>query len=227
MENKKTSRFSWGKFAATIFVFLALFVLGLAAGLFWNADKTNGKRLEFSQYECDSLSSQIVNVARNDGSDRGEVLKELNDIYAKNCAGRIVEKPKPASEPEKTDAEVVRNCDAVEMAIKGNRTDSDNPEYSVSDTWYYVSRAEFYATLAARGCQENSEKYRELALRDIEISRALTNDKFYDDGKTLGLIEAYKKLDMKRDAEMVIDKVKQLTDPAIDFILQVEKIINE
>lgn len=89
-----------------------------------------------------------------------------------------------------------------------------------------IERAKTYATLAERGCAENSAAYVELARQELEIARAIEDDEF-DHNETIEVVETYKRLNMQAAAEEIFEKAKKLTNPAIDFILQVEKIINE
>ena len=89
-----------------------------------------------------------------------------------------------------------------------------------------IGRAQIYANLSERGCPENSEKYVALAKQELEIARALTDDKFEED-ETIEIVETYKRLNMQAAAEEIFDVAKKITNPAIDFILEVEKIINE
>ena len=80
--------------------------------------------------------------------------------------------------------------------------------------------------MSERGCPENSEKYVALAKQELEIARALEDDEF-DQYETIEVVETYKRLDMQAAAEEILETAKKLTNPAIDFILEVEKIINE
>ena len=41
------------------------------------------------------------------------------------------------------------------------------------------------------------------------------------------VIDTFKKLDMQQEAKEFLDKIERLVDPATDFILQMEQIINE
>lgn len=89
-----------------------------------------------------------------------------------------------------------------------------------------IERAKIYANLSERGCPENSQKYVNLAQQELEIARALQDDKFSEDD-TIEVVETYKRLNMQAAAQEIFDVAKKLTNPAIDFILEVEKIINE
>ena len=88
-----------------------------------------------------------------------------------------------------------------------------------------IDRAKIYANLSERGCPENSAKYVELAKQELEIARALEDDEF-DEDETIEVVETYKRLNMQAAAQEIFETAKKLTEPTIDFILQVEKIIN-
>ena len=94
------------------------------------------------------------------------------------------------------------------------------------DSWARIDRAKIYANLSERGCAENNQKYVELAKQELEIARALEDDEF-DNQETIEVVETYKRLNMQAAAEEIFETAKKLTNPAIDFILEVEKIINE
>ena len=89
-----------------------------------------------------------------------------------------------------------------------------------------IVRAKIYANLSERGCPENTTKYVEMSKQELEIARALADDVFQNH-ETIEVVETYKRLNMQAAAEEIFETVKKLTNPAIDFILEVEKIINE
>ncbi len=89
-----------------------------------------------------------------------------------------------------------------------------------------IERAKIYANLSERGCPENTKQYVDLAKQELEIARALEDDKF-DNDDTIEVVETYKRINMQAAAEEIFETAKKLTNPAIDFILEVEKIINE
>jgi len=90
-----------------------------------------------------------------------------------------------------------------------------------------IERAKIYANLSERGCPENSEKYKALAAQELEIARALYDDNLNDRGESIEIVETYKRLQMQQEAARMIEKAKKLTNPAIDFIIELEKIIEE
>ena len=89
-----------------------------------------------------------------------------------------------------------------------------------------IDRAKIFASMAERGCPENAPVYVEQARQELEIARAIENDNF-NHAETIEVVETYKRLNMQAAAEEIFEKAKKLTDPAIDFIIQVERIINE
>jgi hypothetical protein len=90
----------------------------------------------------------------------------------------------------------------------------------------HIDNAKIYANLSERGCPENSQKYVELAKQELEIARALEDDEM-DHEETIEVVETYKRLKMQNAAQEILDKAKKITNPAIDFIIELEKIINE
>jgi hypothetical protein len=91
-----------------------------------------------------------------------------------------------------------------------------------------VRRAQIYANLSERGCKENVANYKELAKQELEIARALTDDHIEQNRQeATEMVETYKRLQMQAEAAKMIEKAKKLTNPAIDFIIQLEKIIEE
>lgn len=97
---------------------------------------------------------------------------------------------------------------------------------SAYDSYCHINIAKVYANMSERGCPENHQKYVGLAAKELEIARALQDDNF-SESDTIEVVETYKRLKMKQAANEILDKVQKLTDPAIDFILQVQKIIEE
>lgn len=114
---------------------------------------------------------------------------------------------------EKITSELLRNISNCYNSM-GNRTNC------------HIENAQLYANVVEYGCPDKVGYYKELAEQELSIARALQSDSFNDD-QTIDVIETYKKIQMQAAAEEVFEKMKKLTNPAIDFILQVEKIINE
>lgn len=115
-----------------------------------------------------------------------------------------------------------QTCDMVEESLLATMPWAD----STAGSHERIERAKIYANLSERGCPENSQKYVDLAKQELEIARALRDDEF-NYQETTEVVETYKRLNMQMAAEEVFETVKKLTNPAIDFVLEIEKIINE
>jgi len=100
------------------------------------------------------------------------------------------------------------------------------PTYNLNESDVRIDRAKIYANLSERGCPENSQKYVELAAKELEIARALRDDEF-NPNEAEEVVETYKRLEMKAAATDVLNKVQKLIDPGVDFIIQMQKIIEE
>lgn len=121
-------------------------------------------------------------------------------------------------DPESTDEN--SPCKEIEKRLL-NKLPSN-----LDESWGRIERAKIYANLSERGCPENSQRYVDLASKELEVARALEDDRF-NEYATEEVVETYKRLEMKQAASEVLNKVQKLTDPAIDFILKMEQIINE
>jgi hypothetical protein len=114
-------------------------------------------------------------------------------------------------------------CAAVEKILLDRIISDDfNPGYDDR-----LRNAKMYAHLMDQGCLENKFVYKDLALRDLGIARAISNDKFYDDNHIVEIIELYQKLDRQDEARKYFEKVQRLTDPVIDLIPKIESVLSE
>jgi len=125
-----------------------------------------------------------------------------------------------------TEEEVVEIAQPKDVCVEVERLLARHLPDAVDDVDARIERAKVYASMAERGCPENSANYVELAKQELDIARAIDDDEF-DHNETIAVVETYKRLHMQAAAEEIFEKAKRLTNPAIDFILQVERIINE
>lgn len=200
-----------------------LFTCGLFLGLSYNGSNENN-RVALGVEECDAIAQEIINITKMGAtSETVETLRELNEAYSNGCAGRLVIIEKETVEPKTTEhPEIIATCSRIEQLLKERL----NPETS-TDFYAHLYNAETYSTLAEKGCSENADMYKSLALREIEIATALRPEETMEENSVEVVIDTYKKLDMQKEAQVFLDKIEKLTDPAIDFILKMEKIINE
>ena len=122
------------------------------------------------------------------------------------------------------DTEKKSTCEEIEDLLNANLNKYRDMGYAQDR----VKRAQIYANLSERGCVENSDKYKELAKQELEIARALIDDDIdHNEREATEMVETYKRLQMQAEATKMIEKAKKLTNPAIDFIIQLERIIEE
>lgn len=161
---------------------------------------------KLATYGCDENRDRYVHEIDNKNAILDIACADY--VFQDEREGRIAPEAKPCEQIEAN----------LEMRLGGNYTDMDADKR--------VQRAKIYAIMAEKGCPENSKKYVEAAKKELEIARGISDDRL-DERDTIEVVETYKRLKMQKDAEEVFNKVKKLTNPAIDFIIQVEKIINE
>lgn len=197
---------------------IALFLVGILVGFIINgSDRIN--RSSMTKQDCDNIAVRIMNAARDNQPD---LIEQLNKVYSENCLNREFEQPKP--QPKVEDKKLPdATCAKIEALLERQLNDVQSM-YSED----HIINAQIYANLSERGCADNSAKYKELAKQELEIARALNDDnvdKYRDE--SIEMVETYKRLKMQQEAEKMIEKAKKLTNPAIDFIIQLEKIIEE
>ncbi len=203
---------------------LGILLFGMMMGFIMNgASRPNPSSMTVAQ--CQSISNQIVNAAQNNNPD---LLRQLNQIFSENCIDRSFKHPKQKPVFKSVKAHMVAqkpSCEKIESVLlqRLKAMDFDYSDFAQD----YIERAKVYANLADKGCKENAESYKELAKQDLEIARALNQDRLDDRVEATEMVETYKRLQMKAEAEKMIEKAKKLTNPAIDFIIQLEKIIEE
>lgn len=127
------------------------------------------------------------------------------------------------TQPEEQPEQPKKTCEIIEESLLVRIPNGD--VFASSDA--RIDRAKIYANLSERGCAENAQKYHDMAKQELAIARALRDDVFIADDSTIEVVETYKRLNMQAAAEEIFETAKKLTNPAIDFILEVEKIINE
>ena len=205
---------------------LCILLFGIGIGIIINGT-TRVNKSSMSEEQCQQISNQIIYAAQNNNPD---LLRQLNEIYSENCNDRRFKPTKPLYKEKFIPNNMNKKmqevpCEKIE-ALWLQRLNDVNFETS-DDAQDYINRAKIYANLADRGCKENIAGYKELARQDLEIARALNNDRLDDRREATEMVETYKRLQMQNEAAKMIEKAKKLTNPAIDFIIQLEKIIEE
>ena len=210
-QNKKTG--AYGIIGA-----IALLLIGGVAGYIVNgANHVN--RSVMTERQCESLANSIDRAVRGNNPDE---IEKLNNIYSENCLDRDFEQTKPQPKPEEERKLPETTCGQIEMLLQSRLEPAES-----LDSRSHVENAKIYANLSERGCPENSLKYKNLAAKELEIARALNDDDLNLRGESVEIVETYKRLQMQQEAARMIEKAKKLTNPAIDFIIELEKIIEE
>lgn len=207
----------WGVIALA-----GLFTCGLMLGLAWRGVPTLGT---FSQERCDELEEQIVAIVQLGASlEESQDLASIRQEYAAGCPGRFViyDLDNTPVVSDVSQPAIISTCARIEDLLQTRLYPEDS-----ADAYAHLKNAETYAAIAEYGCAENADKYKALALREIQILNALQPVESMDAHETEIIIDTYKKLDMQQQAQEFLNKIEQLTDPAIEFILKMEKIINE
>jgi len=149
--------------------YILIFVIVAAA--FWAGSMMDTLKGSggFTDKACKSVKERIETKTTNlnNESDIGQ-LRDLNRIFTRNCRHRDIKISTEARKNKKVLSE--RTCEAIEDLILQRREFDD--EWSM-DPWIRVYVAKSYADLSFHGCPENREKFRQLALREVEIAEVL------------------------------------------------------
>ena len=115
-------------------------------------------------------------------------------------------------------------CEKIEVELSQRLHCEHNNNCGESE---HINDAKIYANLSERGCPGRSDMYKNLAKQELEIARALSDDDMTHEYEATEIVETYKRLQMQAEAERMLEKAKKIANPAIDFIIQLEKIIEE
>ncbi len=121
-----------------------------------------------------------------------------------------------------TVANNTRTCEEIERALKSQLFEI----YPNSDIEERLHNADTYSTMAERGCPENAEQYKELALRQIDVVSAVSDEEELIDNKE-SIVETYEKLQMQEAARNFLNKLDRLIKPTTDLIYEIGKVVNE
>lgn len=197
---------------------VALVLVGVIIGYVLNgSDRVNQSIM--TKEQCEMLADKMEGAVR---TNRFDDIRTLNKIYSENCLNREFDSTK--QQPKVEDKKLTETtCEKIEILL--NKQIANDASMVPED---HIYNAKIYANLSERGCAENSQKYKELAKQEIDIARALTDDDIEENKReSVEIVETYKRLQMQAEAERMIEKAKKIANPAIDFIIELEKIIEE
>ncbi len=115
-----------------------------------------------------------------------------------------------------------RTCEEIERALQSQLREI----YPESRAEERLHNADIYSTMAERGCPENAEQYKELALRQIDVVSAVSNEQELTENKET-IVETYEKLQMQEAARNFLNKLDRLIKPTTDLIYEIGRVVNE
>lgn len=246
MKNEKSRYRMYGRIGMT-----ALFVLGFLTGIFVN--NSGNKKVEptdtnivsievkntLPEKNCEAVEQLLLQELNDENSTEWWVHERNSEIYRKIIATGCLEHREMYNEKLNRSQKLLlalnpnfktggNTCEQIEKTLLHNIVCSLEDGEICGNARVHIEDAQTYANLSERGCPENSGKYKELAKQRLEIARALTDDKVErDEEAAKNIVETYKRIQMQAEAEKMLEKAKKMTGPAIDFIIQLEKIIEE
>ena len=112
-------------------------------------------------------------------------------------------------------------CQVIERTLKGNISTCSGSEC-------HLSNAEVYSKMSEDGCPENSEKYKQMALNELQIAEGVRiKDGDLSEYDVRTTVNTYKKLQMQNEARRYIKKAEKLINPGVDFIMELQRVIEE
>ncbi len=127
---------------------------------------------------------------------------------------------------KKNNGSVESPCREIESALSRRIISGCDTHQYVSEC--HLNNAEVYSKLSEDGCPENAEQYRKNALDELEIADGVRiNASDVNPREVRSTINTYKKLQMQSEARRYLNKVEKMLDPGIDFIMELQKVIEE
>ena len=119
------------------------------------------------------------------------------------------------------DFDNVAPCKIIETTLKERIHDCYTPRC-------YLDNAEIYSKLAEDGCPENAEEYKNKALKELDIADGVRVDETdIGTNEIRSTVNTYRKLQMQNEAKKYLNKVEKLVNPGIDFIMELQRVIEE
>ena len=145
----------------------------------------------------------------------GIIHKNNTDDYYGDDYAYVYDYSNVASEPEEP-------CAVIEKTLLRRINNG------CDDSWCHLENAEIYSKIAEDGCPERKDMYTKLALDELQIAEGVRiDDTNVKESDIRATVNTYKKLQMQNEAKRYIQKVEKLVNPGIDFILELQRIIEE
>ena len=151
---------------------------------------------------------------------------ENRDYFSEMAANERIYMDALAGVEKKNNESVERPCREIESALSRRIISGCDTNQYVSEC--HLNNAEVYSKLAEDGCQENIERYRKNALDELQIADGVRiNASDVNEREVRSTINTYKKLQMQNEARRYLNKVEKMLDPGIDFIMELQRVIEE
>lgn len=222
---------------------IGIFVCGMMAGAFiWQTKSAHtadsGVQMEINacQMREKALLANIVQSIDDSWPDAANIHRRNADIYDRlvkwGCQENAVKYQEMRdAEFQVWDAlneikkESVDNnpCDVIERTLLSNviYDCGDSPDC-------HLQNAEIYSKIVEDGCKENQQRYAQKALDELQIAEGVRiDDSNVKKGEIRATINTYKKLQMQNEAKKYLNKVEKLVNPGIDFIMELQRVIEE
>lgn len=112
-------------------------------------------------------------------------------------------------------------CEVIEKTLLQYVAVCDEPNC-------HLHNAELYSKIVEDGCQENKKKYEQMALNELQIAEGVRVDETnVNRNEIRSTVNTYKKLQMQNEAKKYLNKVEKLVNPGIDFIMELQRVIEE
>ena len=135
---------------------------------------------------------------------------------------RVVEALRAVNQSE-TVAQEDKPCTVIEKSLIENVHDGCG-----TSSYCHLENAAVFSKIAEDGCPENSEMYKQRALNELQIADGVRVDEDnIDRGEMRSTVNTYKKLQMQNEAKKYIKKVEKLVNPGVDFIMELQRVIEE
>lgn len=228
------------------FVFIGIFICGMMAGAFlwqkktiYTADSVVQTAVDACQMRENALLANVWQNIDDSWPDAANSHRRNAYIYE-----RLIElgcKENSAKYQELRDAEF-QVWDALNEInkISNDGVVDEKPCYVIETTLLsnihncgdspncHLENAEIYSKMAEDGCTENRQKYAQKALDELKIAEGVRiDDSNVNRSEIRATINTYKKLQMQNEAKKYLNKVEKMIDPGIDFIMELQRVIEE
>jgi hypothetical protein len=168
-----------------------------------------------------------INDARYDAADSHKWNAEIYEKLVVSGCPENRDKNKELAQAEmsvfyvlrKDDVNTSEPCKIIESTLLERLENCDD---------CHLHNAEIYSKMVENGCPENQQKYAQKALDELQIAEGVRiNDSDIDKNEIRTKVNTYKKLHMQNEAKKYINKVEKLINPGVDFIMELQRVIEE